>query len=403
VTTGITPNDEASALDLLERLIAQPSVLGNDDAIAACLDLVHDALAPVAREIERPVHDGLPSLIMRFGSGPPERMLTLCGHVDVVPAEGDWSAPPFALTRDGERLIGRGVVDMKGGVAAAVAAIRALAISGDLERCAIELAITGDEEVGSRRGVRALLAANAFQGTMAVCPEPTALDVYLGNRGVVDCEIAVQGRGGHAGLVHALESPIGPTIALCQAIETMPFTARDERFTPPTPSVAIVRIDAGATLPVTNVVPDTATIVLDRRLLPGERIDDAVAAIEAVVNDVVRPPYRATVRVTKRWPPCETSPDALVSRAAVAAVRSTGRPGAFDMDLPANDTSWFVAHGIPAILLGPGDPLQAHATDEWLDAAQFRDAVAVYAALAVAVVEESRGRGVEERGVRVPG
>jgi acetylornithine deacetylase/succinyl-diaminopimelate desuccinylase-like protein len=403
VTVSSTRGDEVFALDLLERLIAQPSVLGNDEAIAVCLDLIQDALAPFAREIERPVHDGLPSLIMRFGHGPADRMLTLCGHVDVVPAEGDWAAPPFALTRDGERLIGRGVVDMKGGVAAAVAAIRALAISGNLDRCRLELAITGDEEVGSRRGVRALLASNAFQGRMTVCPEPTALDVYLGNRGVVDCEITIHGRGGHAGLVHALDSPIGPTLALCQAIEAMPFTARDERFTPPTPSVAIVRVDAGATLPVTNVVPDTATIVLDRRLLPGEQIDDAVAAIEAVVADAVRPPFHATVRVTKRWPPCETSPDALVSRAAVAAVRSTGRPGAFDMDLPANDTSWFVAHGIPAILLGPGDPLQAHATDEWLDAAQFRDAIAVYAALAVAVVEESSSRAVEERGVRVPG
>jgi acetylornithine deacetylase/succinyl-diaminopimelate desuccinylase-like protein len=391
VTANITRDDEEFALDLLERLVVQPSVLGNDGAIAACLDLIHDALAPFAREIERPVHAGLPSLIMRFGRGPAERTLTLCGHVDVVPADGDWTSPPFTLSRNGDRLVGRGVVDMKGGVAAAVAAIRALAVSGDLEQYSIELAITGDEEVGSRRGVRALLAANAFRGRMALCPEPTALDVYLGNRGVVTCEIAVHGRGGHAGLVHALDSPVGPTIALCEAIAAMPFTARDERFDPPTPSVAIVRIDAGANLPVTNVVPDTATVVLDRRLLPGEEIDDAVAAIEALVAGVVRPPYRATVRVSKRWPPCETSPDAMVSRAAAAAVRSVGRPGAFAMDLPANDTSWFVAHGIPAVLLGPGDPLQAHATDESLDVAQFRDAVAVYAALAIAADESEVG------------
>ena len=380
-------NPDPFALDLLARLIAQPSILGNDAAIVACMDLIQDALAPYASEIERPLHDGLPSLLMRFGAGAAERMLTICGHVDVVPAEGDWASPPFLLTAQDELLIGRGVVDMKGGVAAAVAAIRHLARAGDLDRCRIELAITGDEEVGSQRGVRALLAAGAFQGNMAVCPEPTALDVYLGNRGVVACEITIHGRGGHAGLIHALDSPIGPTLALCQALATMPFTARDERFSPPTPSLAIVRIDAGASLPVTNVVPDTATVVLDRRLVPGEEIDDAVAAIETLVAATVRPPFHATLRVTKRWPPCETPPAALVSRAAIAGVTSVGRPGAFDMDLPANDTSWFVADGIPAILLGPGDPLQAHRTDEALDIAQFHDAVAVYAAMALAVAE----------------
>ena len=386
MTATIVPADEAFALDLLQQLVEQPSTLDNEAAIAACLDLIHDVLAPFANDAARPVHDGLPSLLMRFGQGPAERMLTLCGHVDVVPAEGAWSTPPFTLTERGDRLTGRGVADMKGGVAAAVAAIHALARSGRLDECRLELAITGDEEAGSERGVRALLADGVFRGRMVVCPEPTALDVYLGNRGVVACEIIIQGRGGHAGMIHALDSPIGPAVALCQAIEAMPFVARDERFSPPTPSVAIVRIDAGATLPVTNVVPDTAAIVLDRRMLPAERIDEVVTEIESLVADVVREPFRASLRVSKRWPPCETSPDALVSRASVAAVKAAGRAGRFDMDLPANDTSWFVAHGLPAILLGPGDPLQAHATDEALDRSQFRDAIAVYAALALAVV-----------------
>lgn len=382
----VSPDDEAFALDLLERLVAQPSVAGADGAIAACLDLIHDALVSFATEIERPVPDGLPSLLMRFGDGSAERMLTVCAHIDVVPAPGAWSSPPFALTRRGDRLIGRGVVDMKGGVAAVVAAIRRLARSRELERCRIELAVTGDEEVGSERGVRALLAADAFRGRMAVCPEPTALDVYLGNRGVLACEIVVHGRGGHAGLIHALDSPVEPAVELCRALKAMPMLARDGRFTPPTPSLAIVRIDAGAKLTETNVVPDVVRIVIDRRLLPGEEIDVAVEEIEGVVAGVVQPPYQAEVRVRKRWPPCETSAEHLVSRAALTAVRAVGRPGRFGMDLPANDTSWFVAHGIPAILLGPGDPLQAHATDESLAIADFRAAIVAYAALALAVV-----------------
>jgi acetylornithine deacetylase/succinyl-diaminopimelate desuccinylase-like protein len=167
----------------------------------------------------------------------------------------------------------------------------------------------------------------------------------------------------------------------------MPLTARDDRFDPPTPSLAIVKIDAGAGVTETNVVPDAVTIVVDRRLLPGEDLDDVIAAMESLVAETVREPFRAEVRVVKAWPPCATPADQLVSRAAVAATRTAGLSGEFGMDQAANDTSWFVAAGIPAILLGPGDPTEAHATDESLDIAQFRQAIDVFAALCLAVIE----------------
>jgi acetylornithine deacetylase/succinyl-diaminopimelate desuccinylase-like protein len=281
--------------------------------------------------------------------------------------------------------MGRGVVDMKGGVAATVAAVRGLAEIGRLSECRLELAITGDEEVGSARGVRALIATNAFHARMVVCPEPTQLDVYLGNRGTVAMEIVVHGNGGHAGLIHALNSPVGPAIRLAQAIESMPLTARDDRFDPPEPSVAITRIDAGAALQEGNVVPDTVTLTVDRRVLPREDLDAVISEITRLIEANVSSPFRADWQVIKRWPPCETASDHLVSRAARAAVQSAGRVGAFAMDLPANDTSWFVEAGIPAILLGPGDPLQAHATNESLDAEEFRDAIGIYAELVLRV------------------
>jgi hypothetical protein len=121
----------------------------------------------------------------------------------------------------------------------------------------------------------------------------------------------------------------------------VPLTARDERFDPPTPSL---------------------TIVVDRRLLPGEDLDEVVAAMASLVAETVRKPFRAEVRVVKAWPPCATPPDQLFSRAAVAA-------------------------GIPAILLGPGDPIEAHATDESLAIGQFRQAIDNYAALCLAASE----------------
>jgi len=375
-----------STLDLLTALIAEPSVEGNDMAIARCLDLVHDALAPLARETLRPIHDSLPALVMRFGSPGAARHLSFVGHVDVVPAEGAWSSPPFALSVADDRAVGRGVVDMKGGVAAAVGAIQSLAATGLLDTIAVELVLSGDEEVGSARGVRALLAAGEITGDAAICPEPTNLAVYLGNRGVLGCEITVTGRGGHAGLLESLSSPVPTALALATALGELPLSARDQRFDPPTPSLAVTRFVADGGAP--NVVPDTVTIGLDRRLLPGEDIDEAIRTIEGLAAELVRSPLSAAVRVLKRWPPCETPADAAITRAAVAGVQAAGRHGALGMDRPANDSSWLVEAGIPALLLGPGAPEAAHVTDEWLQLSELRDAVRAYAELAIAYAAE---------------
>jgi len=376
-------SERAPTLDLLRQLVEQPSIEGADSAIRCCLDIIHDLVAPIAQAIERPEFAGLPALVARFGDGLPARRVTFAGHIDVVPAMGAWSSPPFVLTPRGNRVIGRGVCDMKAGVAASVGAIRALAASGRLRDCAIELVVTGDEEVGSARGMCSLLAAGLVQGKMAICGEPTGLDVYLGNRGVGWYEIVIHGRGGHAGQLHTLASPITPALALCQAIQQMSFATKDDRFDPPTPSIAVTRLDAGAALHAINVVPDTVTIGIDRRLLPAESIDAATAEVHAIVQRTVHEPYRAEFLVPRRWPPCETPPDHLISRAAVAAVQAVGRSGRFGMDLAANDSSFLVEHGIPALLLGPGAPEQAHVTDESLDLDELYAAIAIYAEVAL--------------------
>jgi acetylornithine deacetylase/succinyl-diaminopimelate desuccinylase-like protein len=198
---------EADVLDLLGRLVAQESVEGSP-AISACLDIVADRLDGVASRIDRLNLDGVPALVARLGDGDPDHRLTFSGHVDVVPAAGGWGTPPFELTARAGRLYGRGTCDMKAGVAATVEAVRVAADLGLLSDASVELALTGDEEVGSERGTRALLAGGWITGRAAVCCEPTGLDVLLGNRGLVWIDIVVTGRGGHAGMAHALANQL---------------------------------------------------------------------------------------------------------------------------------------------------------------------------------------------------
>ncbi len=369
---------EDGVLDLLGRLVAEESIEGSP-AVAACLDIVADRLAGVAATVERLEFDGVPALVVRAGGGDPGRRLTFSGHVDVVPAAGGWRSPPFRLTARDGRLHGRGTCDMKAGVAAAVEALLVVAELGLLADASVELALTGDEEVGSERGTRALLAAGRINGRAAVCCEPTGLDVFLGNRGLVWMDVAVAGRGGHAGMAHALANPIDAAAALIGTIAAIPLTARDDRFDPSVPTLTVTRVraDGGGR----NVVPDRVEIGIDRRLLPGEDPEAAIAEIEHAVGAAVAPPFTAETAVARRWPPYAIEADRPVARAAAAAVRASGREPAFGMDSAANDSSWLDAAGIDTVLLGPGDPPEAHATDEHVGRAEVVAAVEIYARL----------------------
>jgi acetylornithine deacetylase/succinyl-diaminopimelate desuccinylase-like protein len=371
-------------IDLLAQLVAEPSVEGST-AIDRCLDLAAEQVEPLAFSLERPSFDGVGSLVARFGEGPPERRLLLSGHVDVVPAESGWETPPFELVHSGGRLVGRGACDMKGGVAAFVGALQALSELDLLAGCSLELALTGDEEVGSKRGTIALLEHGLLSGRVAVCAEPTALDVFLGNRGLVWLEITIRGHGGHAGLSHLLDNPVPVAAALVTHLHEQPLPAFDERFEPPRPSLTVTRVAAGATLGAVNVISDAVVLGVDRRLLPGEEPEQAIAAVRAAVDDLVRPPFRSEVSVRRVWPPYVIGEEEPVVIAACDAVRAAGRPGRLGTDAAANDSSWLAAAGIPTVLLGPGRPEEAHTTGEWVAAGELAAAVEIYGRLALAL------------------
>jgi len=372
----------AYAADLLARLVAEPSLEGRG-AIDACLALVESELATLATEVLRPEHDGLASLILRFGPPAPRRALAFSGHVDVVPAGGRWTTPPFELTRADGRFRGRGVCDMKGGVAGFVAALRALDDLGVLRRCSLELVLTGDEEVGSRRGLIPLLEEGMVTATSAICGEPTGLSVFLGNRGLIWMEVTIRGRGGHSGLSHTLANPIDAAVALAAELARIPLEARDERFDPPTPSLTVTGIEARGE--AINVVPDEIRMSLDRRLLPGDDVDAAKRDVARAIERAVGEEFERELIVVREWPPYSIDAEEPVAVAARRAVRAAHRPGALGMDLASNDSSWLDRAGIATVLLGPGDPRQAHTTDEELPEAELRDCVSIYAQAAAAI------------------
>jgi acetylornithine deacetylase/succinyl-diaminopimelate desuccinylase-like protein len=384
VTDPPIPNLQATmfprARAILKALVEERSVAGNEAATARCLEYVAEAISPAACGLDLISYGGPPVLVARFGASHGSTRLVFSGHVDVVPATPTWESAFTLRERDG-LLVGRGVVDMKGAVAAFVAAVEALRPSGVLEQCSLELALTGDEEIGSQNGTIPLAASGTLTARAAVCGEPTGLRVFVGNRGLVWLRIVIHGRGGHAGLIHLIDNATSCASMLATALESLPLTARDDRFRPDTPSLTVTRCRPVDGLDAPNVVPDAVALLIDRRLLPGEQPEAAIDQIRECVRANVPPPFATEIDVLRRWPPYAISPDAPISRLAGRVLTMTGLPAVYGTDLAANDASWLVEAGIPTVLLGPGEPEQAHTTGESLSIDELATACAVYAEL----------------------
>jgi acetylornithine deacetylase len=372
-------------LALLGELIAQPSIDGAT-SIARCLELIDDAVAHLGGRRRTGQFAGLPHLVADWGRADDDRRLILAGHTDVVPAEGEWETDPFLLVRRGDTLFGRGVCDMKGALAAYVGALRAVAGHVDLEQTPVSLVVTGDEELGSPRGMVPLLEAGQVNGRWAVCGEPTGLDVFTGNRGVGWLRVKITGRGGHAGLPHACDNPVWAAARAVSALQALPMSASDERFDPSTPSLTVTSMQVDGE-PAINTIPDAVWLTIDRRLLPGEAPDAAISQIESAMREAVVAPFSWQLTVDQVCPPyIAAEGDALVDTMQ-RIVREVGRPGTLGTDSAADDSSWLGNAGISTVLCGPGAPEQAHTTGEHVDVAQIRDAIAIYAKLILATVQ----------------
>jgi len=375
-------------MGLLGRLIAEESVDGSD-AIGRCLDAIDEAVEPLGGRRRRVEFDGLPNLVTDWGDDGDGRRLILAGHTDVVPAEGDWATDPFELVRRGDTLIGRGVCDMKGALAAFAGALKVVARHADLDGVAVSLVVTGDEEVGSPRGMVPLLEGGQVTGRWALCGEPTGLDVFTGNRGVAWVRVRINGRGGHAGLPHASDNPMWPAARAVTALEALPMTRDDPRFDPSTPSLTVTSMQVEGE-PASNTIPDAVWLTIDRRMLPGETSDAAVAQIEATLNDAVTAPFTWALTVERAVPPYIAPAGEPLVRTMQRVVRQAGRPGTLGTDPAADDSSWLGHAGIATVLCGPGAPEQAHTTGEHVDIAQIRDAILIYAQLILAAGADAR-------------
>jgi succinyl-diaminopimelate desuccinylase len=269
--------------ELLRALIRAPSVTPD---VAPALDVLEAALRPAGFEVHRLVFGapGTPdveNLFAAIGSGEPH--LTFAGHVDVVPPgpASDWRHDPFGAAEEDGLLYGRGAVDMKGGVAAMVAAaLRFLARHGPEFGGRLSLLITGDEEGPAVNGTAKLLdwaAARGERFDAALVGEPTSREVLgdqikVGRRGSFSATLIVEGRQGHPAYPEQADNPVRGLVTLLDALLAAPLDRGSEAFEPST--LEVVSVDVGN--PAWNVIPARAAARLNSRyndLWTGPRLN----------------------------------------------------------------------------------------------------------------------------------
>ncbi|MBN8831682.1 MAG: succinyl-diaminopimelate desuccinylase [Sphingomonadales bacterium] len=252
---------------LAEALIACPSVTPATGAVFDCLEAM---LVPLGFTVERfidgdPAEGAVENLLAVRAVGPGPHF-AFAGHLDVVPPGDGWTSDAFLPQRRGELLYGRGAVDMKGAIAAFVAAV---ARAGESAAGTLSLLITGDEEGDAVHGTRALMRHMAERGVkpdLCLVGEPTSVQrlgdmIKIGRRGSVNMWITVPGVQGHVAYPHLARNPISPLVRILSTIAAIELDKGTDWFQPSN----IEMTDLMVGNPATNVIPGKATARLSIR------------------------------------------------------------------------------------------------------------------------------------------
>jgi acetylornithine deacetylase len=364
------PGAEPETTSLLRDLVRLPSVnpMGRalqgpdlyEHRVSAYLeDFFHGIGVPCERQTIAPQRA---NVIARFESPEARRTLVFEAHQDTVPTD-NMTVEPFGARVEDGRLYGRGACDIKGGMAAMLAAFARVVREKPAGACNLVMACSVDEEhtfLGVQEMVRRGLKAD-----MAVVAEPTSLRVVKAHKGVCRWQMTTAGRSCHSSTPELGVNAIYRMSRLLVAIERYAAELRASRSDPllGPPTLSVGRIEGGSSV---NTIPDRCRIDVDRRLIPGEEAEDA------------RRRFAEVLKAEHPEVPFECGPiwincPALGAELSGELVTRLGRcldavMGSHEViTVPyGTDASTLALAGIPSVVFGPGDIARAHTCDEWV-------------------------------------
>ena len=376
-------------VDLLGQMVALPTVSAQSNLELAAL--IATRLESAGARVEWVGNDDGSKATIWASLGAEERGgLLLSGHMDVVPVvDQTWQSDPFTMVERGGNFYGRGTCDMKGFIAATMAALPALVQAA--ERRPIRFAFTYDEEVGclGARQLVDLLRDREDRPDMAIIGEPTQMRVIEGNKGCCEYTTRFHGLAGHGSDpsrgVNAVEYA-GRYLAKLMALKA-PLQARapeGSRFEPPFTTINTGRLSGGV---AHNVIPSQAELEWEMRPVTADDLAFVKEQMEDMVQGELLPEMRAVFaeadittetigEVVGLEPTTENAARDLVARL-------TGANGA-DVVAFNTEAGLFQSLGMQAVLCGPGSIEQAHKADEFVALSQLEACLDMLNGLATA-------------------
>ncbi len=363
------PAGDPGALAL--ALVDVPSVSGAEAPLA---DAVQAAL--VARDHLEVLRHGN-TVVARTRLGRAERVV-VAGHLDTVPVSRRTGNVPGRLEeRDGQTVVwGRGSVDMKGGVAVGLHLAATLAAP----RRDVTWVFYDNEEVADElNGLGRALAAHPdwFEADLAVLGEPTGASIEGGCNGTLRLILDVPGLAAHSGRAWRGVNAIHAASTLVERVRAAPLRTVDVEGLAYRESFSVVLIEGGV---ATNTIPDRCRVTVNYRFAPDLTAEAALARARRVLagldadGDEAEPVIDAgtgpvAVELDDLCPAARPGLDSPMARELIALVRERG--GGVGPKYGWTDVARFSAAGIPAVNLGPGDPVLCHTDDEHCPVAQI--------------------------------
>ena len=377
-------NATSPVVEFAERLIACPSVT---PAAGLVFDALEAMLAPLGFAVTRfsagEPPDGPVENLLAVRAGPPgSRHFAFAGHLDVVPPGEGWTSAPFAPERRGELLYGRGAVDMKGAIAAMVAA------AADIPREAgtLSFVVTGDEEGPARFGTVALIERMRADGIipdLCLVGEPTSVSrlgdtVKIGRRGSLNVWLSVAGTQGHVAYPQLADNPCPRLIAMLAELDALELDSGTDWFQPS--NLEITDLEVGN--PATNVIPAEA------RARISIRFNDlhTGAGLAARVGEVASR-HGGTARAVISGEPFLTPPGAFSALVAAAIEAETGLAPELSTSGGTSDAR-FLKHLCPVIEFGLSNATM-HKRDEAVAVPDLECLLRIYRRIAASALQAS--------------
>jgi acetylornithine deacetylase len=373
--------DQSEVESLLARLVRCPSTQTERfEADPGIQSYLRETVAGAAIDLGLEPHfDSMGNLVVRVGQG--RRRALIFAYAMTHPANRmrEPFSPTVRLGPDGRRWMrGRGVAEQKAAVAAALLAAAALRrreseLDGELVLC-----VSTAGETGRHDAARAFLSAfGEPRFDWAVVALGTGNQIGLGNKGRLDVLLTVRGRASHSSTPWAgLDAIVGARRAL-DRLEAVRLRGSHPQLGSPTLTATSFRSSPDAT----HTVQDEVRITLDRRLLPGDDPERALADLRAAVEGLGD--WTVELEAGPFMYPSAVAAEAPVVRLLEDAAAELGTlPPGHLWSHGAIDAGYFNQQAIPAVMLGPGDPEMFHTDDESVALADVAFAARLYAAAA---------------------